>query len=88
MTEPVAELLDLYDHSAILEQAWTIPAPWNLTKRFSLVFSCSGSFNRLAWSIFRPPNSLRQQAMQAGRIHAGELTTSQDEHRADQRNSR
>ena len=35
MTEPLAELLDLYDHSAPLEQAWTIPAPWYLDARFA-----------------------------------------------------
>jgi choline monooxygenase len=35
MTEPLAELLDLYDRSAPLEQAWTIPAPWYLDERFA-----------------------------------------------------
>ncbi|UWZ86114.1 aromatic ring-hydroxylating oxygenase subunit alpha [Occallatibacter riparius] len=37
MIEPLAELLDLYDHSAPLEQAWTIPAPWYLDARFSVL---------------------------------------------------
>jgi choline monooxygenase len=35
MTEPLAELLDLYDPSAALEHAWTIPAPWYLDPRFA-----------------------------------------------------
>jgi choline monooxygenase len=35
MTEPLAELLDLYDRSAPLEQAWTIPGPWYLDERFA-----------------------------------------------------
>src|SRR6202041_513034 len=35
--------------------------PNSLTSRFSLVFSCSSSFNRLAWSTCKPPYSLRHR---------------------------
>jgi choline monooxygenase len=37
MTQPLAELLDLYDHAAPLELASTIPAPWYLDPRFALM---------------------------------------------------
>jgi choline monooxygenase len=35
MTEPLAELLKLYDPTASLENAWTIPAPWYVDPRFA-----------------------------------------------------
>jgi choline monooxygenase len=35
MAKPLAELLDLYDATAPLEEAWTIPAPWYLDARFA-----------------------------------------------------
>jgi hypothetical protein len=40
------------------------------TRRFSFAFSCSSSFNRLAWSTCRPPYSLRQRKYVCSTISA------------------
>ena len=36
MSKTLAELLDLYNHNAPLEEAYTIPAPWYLDARIEM----------------------------------------------------